>query len=473
MVSIVCLIIYFTVIVLIEYFVLKADITSPAFLYLASFLLCLWAAYILRVEWDLEYLSISTAWLLAVSALIVVVIDCVARASCSAMKRGGCEELTIINMPVFLVQVTIAINLLLMVWSLWKSGALFSFGSALNSTMAAYKETISYGQELDLPSKVVSQIGKIMAVLTYTEAFVIVNNSAVLKRAGLKIGRQSKLLLVALVASYFLFRLFFRSSRQSSIFLVIGVLTMYYICMTSTSNKKEKSRGRWKTVFLLLIVTAIALVAFYFLGRIVGRKVSDTPLDAAVGYLATGVLGLNDIVSYGFASTYWGEKTFVGMGDIFHLLGIWPSGVENYSMLPFFRHGNTVSILGRWYWDFDFTGALIILAVLVTLFSFFYYGFVRSNKDGAGRVASIVIYCFLVHIFYFAGYDDFSFNIWTTNYFIQISLFILIILLIFDSWRISSNRYEKKNRDASDVYSRKIIDKDTERLLKAKETAAG
>ena len=89
MIPIECVILALIILLVFQLFIANTEITSPAFLWTASFLLCFCSAYVLREDWMLEYLELDTVAVVLLSTAIVILIVLAVRAWDRAVSGQG------------------------------------------------------------------------------------------------------------------------------------------------------------------------------------------------------------------------------------------------------------------------------------------------------------------------------------------------------------------------------------------------
>jgi oligosaccharide repeat unit polymerase len=389
----------------------------------------------------MEYVDQQTYNLMLYSTIIFICVEYLVKAfsKASSLRLAGRpvapmtsaveKERKPFNISSSVLLITIFLTLLGLSWS---ALLIVKFGGAnLNEMMAHYKDAYNTNaSEIGGGFPILSQLNKILTVLNYIFLYVYIYNRSIEKMEK----RKGHLYWISFLL-YILFRLIFSAGRQTTIFFLMAALTCFYICNVQKINKKIAHKGKKK--FLRIMITAMIIIipTFYIVGRFVGRKTSSTLYDAAFSYLACGLYYLNIIIHNHYISAYGGQISFSGLYPYLSTLGLIPQNAKPMSFLPFCGHGNTVTLLGRWYWDYGNTGVYIMVGIVSAMFSILYYNHVKCSTAIKPKHLSTIYYIFLVHILYFAGYDDFSFNIWTVNYFV-----IFILFYIFDHFLLKDTK---------------------------------
>lgn len=422
---------------IIELLIFKSDYASPAFIYTASFVVCSACALYMAEDWDIEQIEQDTVILICGSLLIFVIVEEITRyaafilARCknaSLDKRGGGREKQSIEIPNTILNVAIVLALVGIAWSFIY---IFRFASAgdWNAMFALYKNTLNTDSaSLGWGKKLLNQFNKILVALNYVLLYVFNYNNS----CSQMLKKEKRKYIISFILFMF-YRLVMVGGRQGLLFFVVAWVTSNLICKTYKVNRHERDRANKKYVKIMLLAVAIIFPAFYFFGRFVGRRETDV-MYASTAYLTTGIYGLNWEVRNGYSSAYWGEISFPGLYPILKFFGVIPAELQDQAFLPFLRYGNTVSILGRWYWDFGISGAFVMVGAISFLFSFIFYFKVKYKTDGHKRNISTIIYSYMIYILYFAGYDDFVIHIFSLNF-----LLIIILICLFYRWIVRTH----------------------------------
>lgn len=416
------LLIIILAILLFEIYILKVDFSSPSFIITASFLICITASFYVAEDWGLVKIHKKIFELIIYTIIIFLLIEKIfqvhfyKKSQSPQYKKNN--KLIPITISKSILKITILLNIVGICWAL-----IYVLNYALAgdwiSMMAHYKDDINTDNLSVGNSKIwLNQLSKIIVGLNYILLFIFNNNKSV-KDYSLK---NEKLFFFSFV-TFIIFRIFLTGSRQSSLFFLVAWLTCNFICKIYGGNKEVIKKAKRKYIIVVSFIIAIIFPLFYFIGRVVGRK-EGVVLEAATNYLATGILGLENIIESNETSNYWGAKSFPGLYPLLKWLGVIPESATPQVFLDFFSHGNTVSLLGRYYWDFQFTGTLMIMGITAFIFNYIYYKKIKYYTSIHSRNFYIILYCNMIHILYFAGYDDFAINLYSLT-------FILTTIIIY------------------------------------------
>lgn len=421
----------FVFLLLIEVFILKVNFSSPSFIFTGSFTLCSISTLFISTSWNFYYLSEETFNVIFISSMLFVVVEEIVRLSASLSINSKKQKIIArksrnrIPISPKILYFTIAMSIVGLLWTSYYIYGFIRSGDWVR-IMAEYKDTVnqdvsSLGQEKVL----LNQIMKISTVTNYILLLVYNINSinGVFKRG------EKKLYIISFIL-FLLFRFFLSGGRQGVFFFLVAWLTCYYILNTYSSSKKKLAEVNLQYFKILLLVITIVLPLFYFMGRAAGRKESDIIFEAAFGYLSSGIYGFEQIVSQHYSSHYWGAVSFPNLYSMLKFFDIIPQNLKDLGFLPFFNHGNTVSIIGRWYWDFGDVGVYIMTIITSFFYSILYYYGIYLSNSMRNRNIAIILYCILVYALYFAGYDDFIMAIISFNYFLIIILVVIFYILL-------------------------------------------
>lgn len=415
-----------------EIFILKVNFVSPSFLFTASFLICLCSSVAISEYWGFYYLNSETSRIIIISIILFVIVEEIIRLLAVLFKKvpdSNKEYHYIYNkeipLPSSILYFSILISFIGLFWSGYYIYGYIRSGDWV-SMMAEYKDVVNQdAKSFGFGRILLNQLMKISTVINYIFIFVFNYNSV-----NLVLSKKKRRLFFLSFLFFLFFRFFLSGGRQGVFYFLVAFLTCYYILSTYNVSRERMRKVNYKFIKIFTVILCIVLPLFYFMGRMAGRKESDFILEASVAYLSSGIFGFENIVKDHYTSTYWGEISFPNLFSIFKLLGMMPQSSEPMAFLPFFEHGNTVSILGRWYWDFGPWGTYIMVSITSCLYSLLYYFGIQNARQLIHRNILVIIYCVSVYVLYFAGYDDLFMNIISLNYFL-IFFFIVVVYYLF------------------------------------------
>lgn len=403
------------------------DFTAPAFLVTASFSLCLLCTSMIgdlfpEHYWDISEIHIETGALIIVFLIIFILVD---RACFTISKRNlknvVNKELMSLRLSNSILCFGLILGFVSIAWGILNFRNYWA-GDWI-STMAIYKLSVNSGAiKESLSSKMLNQLVKVLEAFVHVVVFCYLNNIA----SKVENTKKSKLCF-AVILIYMIGRMIISGGRQRLIFVVVAAITGMLITKTYAEENFVVKKEKIKYLKLMAIIIVMLLPLFYFMGRLVGRHESEV-LYAMIAYLSTGIFGLEQIVADELNPSYWGQYSFPGLMELFKYIGIAQESAESTAVLDYqvFAHGNTVTMIGRWYWDFGWIGTIVMGISVAFLFSHIYYRNIVFSMPSHKRNICIIIYLFLSHILYFAGYDDFIQTLLGT-YYVQIVILIYII----------------------------------------------
>lgn len=424
----------------VELYVLKVSFSSPSFIFTASFTICAFSTLFISESWQFYNLSPETFNVIIISVLIFVLIEefirLVSSFTFSKRLQGKIEVISFggIRLNNKYLYFAIFLSLVGLVWTSYYIIGYIRSGDWVRM-MADYKDTVNQdSSSFGLGKTLLNQIMKISTVINYILLFLYNLNTT----KGILKKDQKRLYLLSFIM-FMLFRFFLSGGRQGVFFFLVAWLTCYYILQTFCASRIKKQKVNFQYIKIFVILVLVVLPLFYFMGRAAGRKEHDFILEAAFGYLSSGIYGLEQIVSHHYESHYWGEVSFPNLYSLFKFFEIIPQNLKDVAFLPFFHHGNTVSIIGRWYWDFGPVGVYIMTSFTSVFYSLLYYYGIYHATNIRNRNISIIIYSILIYSLYFAGYDDFIMAIISLNY-----LLIIIFIVLFYVLFVPSKKLRKK-----------------------------
>lgn len=429
MVSTFSLVIFFSILLIAEYFLLRSDIFSPGFLFAASFFMCSVCTWIISKSWNIETISKKTFFIILFGAIIFESVELLVRLSPKVVwkfntkKRihmlGTSNEILPLYVSDSVLKIGIILSVVLIVWT-FSYVAKYAVKGNWNAMMAAYKDVFNLDPKaFGVSRKILNQFNKVLTALEYLLLYIYCFN----KRLNAVSKRRIMLFILNFVL-YLVFLFFLSGGRQTVIKFIVAWLTINYLCASFNTGKSEKKREKRKFSFITLCIVSILMPSFYFLGRLAGRK-EGMVMDASVGYLSTGIYGLEWMVSKNYTSHYFAQHSFSIIFDFLKFLGFIPQKETFISFFPMTWHGNTVTIFGRWYWDFGVTGCFVLTAIVAFIFANMFYNKINRSQNSAKRDIFVILYGFMVYALFFAGYDDFFFNFPTVNTFLTIILILL------------------------------------------------
>lgn len=118
-----------------------------------------------------------------------------------------------------------------------------------------------------------------------------------------------------------------------------------------------------------------------------------------------GLYYLNFIVNKSWSSpSFFGQNSFSEIYKIFVLLRLVPQDAR-IRVHEYNKYGNTVTILGRWFEDFNDIGVYIMIVLVAIFFCWLFYSKLLKRNSHKVHLTRIM-YAKLLMSLIWAGYDD-------------------------------------------------------------------
>ena len=238
--------------------------------------------------------------------------------------------------------------------------------------------------------------------------------------------------LFVLIPCFFVYLLsvFVIAGSRGRIFTILfQVLFALSICYNFKGRIDENNvlagNKIWFKFALPIILLGIPL--FYYVGVIQGKRYSEMSLFEPVeNYFSYGLIHLNHTVETGvYEVKDFGGWSFAGFYSALNKIG---ADYPFYDSIPFYeRYGNTLTIFGRWYQDFNIIG-VIIMSIIVGYFFFFVYYKMIYARNNTSAIKNSVLYVFFMGTIIMASYDDWVKGLLTINGIFQV-IFLYAVLL--------------------------------------------
>lgn len=203
----------------------------------------------------------------------------------------------------------------------------------------------------------------------------------------------------------------------------------------TTDGKTLAGNKIWFKVALLVFF--IGIPTFYYVGVVQGKRYSEMSLFEPVeNYFSYGLIHLNHTVETGvYEVKDFGGWSFPGLYSALNKFG---ADYPFYDSVPFYsRYGNTLTLFGRWYQDFNIIGVAIMSLFVGYFFSFVYYKMIYA-KDKESIIRNSTFYIFFMPTILMASYDDWVKSLLAINGFFQIFFLYIVILIIKNSIKENS-----------------------------------
>ena len=278
-------------------------------------------------------------------------------------------------------------------------------GGSWSDRMRMFKGLISSGQPLRFYF-ILSQLYKIGIIITDLFGYIFIYNASLCDIPAKK--------MISYIADILLFALFsaiVTGARRSPIELFL-FLAMIYVTINMRPGGKKKIL---RLVVKSIPVAIIGFSLFSIAGTLVGRYNSKGGLQNVVEYLCGGLYSFNLRIDEGGTSQVFGLSTFLYIYMIpLFLVTLGLMKPTDYVMYDYFEslerfdmYGNTITIFGRWYKDFDMPGVLIMSCLVSLFFSLiFYKSIIHSQNVYRDHHWARICYCQFMTGLIWAGMDD-------------------------------------------------------------------
>lgn len=286
----------------------------------------------------------------------------------------------------------------------------------------AVKEGVESDPFVALSSRIIFSLQPLLIFLT-------LYNKIVCKR---KLGNW--FVIIPCIITYVICIFVIAGSRGKIFTILFQILFALSICHNLADSKGNKDSNSWKNlsgnkiwIKFALLTILIGIPTFYYVGVVQGKKYSDMSLFEPVeNYFSYGLIHLNHTVTSGVYETKdIGGWSFAGLYALMNKFG---ANYPFYDSVPFYdRYGNTLTLFGRWYQDFNIVGVIVMSLLVGYFFSFIYYRMIYA-RDNSSVIRNSVFYVFFMNTILMASYDDWVKGLLTLNGIFQI-LFLYCILL--------------------------------------------
>lgn len=432
-----------TVLFLLSYVIFDRDFFAPPTVVSLGMVFATLCCFYNEKKWMLDFSSITT-W------TIVIGIACFIGGGVLAVLiihlfRGGKLGFTHNISKLQLIEICISKTILIIVFELLTIVLLFVELRRLTGSVSWYEVVSTYrAQEANVnPEEFTMRLSGICRLaidfsfaVALIYAYIVGNNIAAKKKQP--IINWIPILLSCILS-------FMQGYRSDMIRLWIAILVVSF-----TLNKRRvgwrKSREIAKMIRrIVLSIVGIAIV-FVALRGTVGRAETDwDPIYYLTFYAGTSIasfdLFLKDPLS---PSNIWGKETFYYLNQS---IGSWFNKPElRYIFYKEYRRspsgiyiGNVYTALRPPYYDFGFSGMIIIMLIMGFFFTFFYCKI--RNRSGNNPIDfRLLIYSYLAYTFFMYFYNCY-------NNFLSFGFVRLILeLLVFRWFLIDFNIKGRKHR---------------------------
>ena len=301
------------------------------------------------------------------------------------------------------------------------------FAGAFTEIVSNYRDdAVMLGVE---PNPFVALASRMIFALQPLFIFLTLYNKIVCKRKIVNLT-----ILIPCILVYFVSIFVIAGSRGRIFTILFQILFALSICYNFVGYNKGNrnnniiSAGDKIWLKFLLLVVLIGIPTFYYIGVIQGKRYSEMSLFEPVeNYFSYGLIHLNHTVDTGvYEVKDFGGWSFAGFYSALNKFG---AEYPFYDSIPFYdRYGNTLTLFGRWYQDFNIIGVAIMSLLVGYFFSFVYYKMIYA-RNNASVIKNSSLYVFFMSTIIMASYDDWVKSLLTINGIFQI-LFLYVVLLL-------------------------------------------
>lgn len=388
------------------------------------FMASVFAAH-LSFVWDFE-ICLEAGSLIILAILVFIIVDSfVARIFTARPKAVTISEVCVSKLVVILV---IIFDLIVIYYHIKFLQSNFgSLGSVL-SMATMYRSYIAWGVSLS-----VNMSGFLARALRLSQYFAFIFICVFLNNviSGQKI--KDNLLLLTPSVLYMLDSLLF-GARGYILYIIFAGVMYGYILYERKHDWRFNSS--FKAVKKLVLFLGIAAIGFTVLGNLVGRSSSGSIVYRLARYWGGGIALFNDfILKGGDKSPEFGAYTFTEFYSFMHRRFGW----NDYSDISYYEFrtyggknwGNVYTALRRYYQDFGYGGALVMVLILAVFFCIL-YNRVKRTKNGFWGVFCIIYYGILSRsLFLFFFDDEFFSDFCTPSIVMYLFEFMLCLVIVY------------------------------------------
>ena len=302
-------------------------------------------------------------------------------------------------------------------------------GGSFSERIKVYKEILLYHHEDLKLHFITAQLYKINIIIADLFGYVLVYNMTVCNIPARKLIGY-----IASVVLYIVFSVIYTGARQSAVEIILFLMMIYVVLNMKPGEKKKIYLFIIKIIPILLLIASIFTVAGTFVGR---AKTYKSNFQNLTEYICGGLYSFNIHIDEGASTKIFGQFSLSFVYAVFQNMGLMS---REYAMRTgdFDMYGNTVSVFGRWYRDFDAIGVFIITGIVSMLYSLFFYKKIiySANRNKEHHLARI-FYCQFMTSLIWAGYDDRISALLTVQSIVFIMLTtILYKILITDKFKL-------------------------------------
>lgn len=398
------LVLFFTLMLFINYIIADADFFHPCVLFcgmnLLSAIVCLFVKDIYKIE-----LHGNTFFVLSTGVIIFTAVNFLCRVleqrrRSGAVKQGrGAYKFEYIHVKrywiVLLIGLEIIVSILGLVYVIAISSAVYGTNASLGEHIGNYDRIVKFNEELyrslEIGRSAIYTYGwPLCQACGYILLAIEVNNFFV----------RRKLDIPVLLPIFLLFAMSFITGSRSNAFRLITAV-LFFIVFFSRAQKGSYRRGNIK-LFAKMLFSAVAVVIFFMVVReAIGRSTTSYAwYETLFAYLGAPFLNLDSSLQEKLPeTTIWGQETF---GYLYSFLAS-QFGIDSlaYNLdLPFRTHngintGNVYTMYYQFIYDFGYLGIVPLTLIIALFYSMIYRSFMRRRVQSRYFGIKLIIYAYL------------------------------------------------------------------------------
>ena len=423
------------------------DVASPAFLFVAPFVVACICASIYRHKW-LLVMNIDTFVILLGGCfemvsfcwIIHVTIGKRIKKRIEKQKKFPIEIINVAGSKIFLISLFQVLSLYVVSKSMKAEVAKYGISGSFITVMYWYREWHMFSSKYDVNiSSLASNMRLVSIAVSYIWIYILVNNFICKKK-----GKYTGLMLGSLALG--VLNCVILGARGEAIQLVVAVYAIY--CFLQRKYNDWKPNIKLKQLVLTAIIAMSFLLGFKATGDMLGRSsvknYNISAIDEVAKYLGAEIANLNIYLSN---RKSW-EKTFPGGQTFGNILG-WIANklnidwtITNY--LPFQKVnnislGNVYTTFYAYICDFGFLGNIVLTAILAIIVQIIYeYMAVEKKKEVINY--KIIINSYLIFLIAFSFFGERFFS-----YVLNISFIKYLIIWKALIWYITKIKFKINN----------------------------
>lgn len=319
-------------------------------------------------------------------------------------------------------------------------------GSFSTSIIVNYRQMTSYADVIQMDAYIstwVAQAQKIVAATAYIYMFIYLNNVLCENKENGFFKRLIGHIYLLIPAGITIFESFITGGRMPILqMLVFGVVVVYLLQLRKTSWKNRKPI---KKIAPIIASGIVFLFAFYLSANLI-RKYGTTKLFTQyIGIYVGAPLQLLNLYIENpvHDNLYFGDTTFAPFYNSLRKLGLISTYCNTqleYRSSGGVSIGNVYTFIRRPLQDFGYVGYFIFLFIVMTIFCYVYYAFVRRQTDIYKSNKTILLYAYFFYIILFFPIDNEIIQL------TQLGRLIFIFFLIIGFRLITRTKFKIKNR---------------------------